>query len=336
MKHDQFRKIALLATGVAIFACASASAYETGYPGYAAMPGVTIPGSAALPSPGIYGFNQTYTRQSNYQGPGASKDPATGDNTTNAVELDTPGLLIVPGWTVLGATYGAVIVQPFSTTAIGAPKNIYSSGMGNTYIAPAELSWKLGDSGFFVKAGLGISIPDGAMAGSAGLSSAGHPWWTIQPELMFSYIKDGWILSANSYYEISTTNTYTGYHTGDILRLDWQATKKIDRWTIGPVGYYYGQLTDDTSSSFYHGAINLNRFNIFAAGFLAGYDFGRVSVNVWATRDLYSNASGGHAANLTTPDTASVPVGWKAFLQLNFRIYAFDHGDGDQPKFASK
>lgn len=301
------------------------------------MPGVTIPATAGLPQqPGLYVFNQSYTRQSSYQGPGATKDPSTGNNTTNAVAIDTPGLLIVPGWTFLGANYAAVIVQAFSMTSISAPKNIASAGVGNTYIAPVELSWKLGDSGFVVKAGLGLSIPDGSMVGTTGLSSSGHPWWTIQPEFLISYFRDGWTFSANSFYEISTANTYTKYRTGDILRVDWQATKKIGNWTVGPVGYYYGQLTNDTSSAFYHGAINLNRFNIFAAGLLVGYDFGRATLNVWATDDFYHTASGGHPANLSGPDTAAIPVGWKAFVQVNFRLYSFDERADSQPRFVSK
>jgi hypothetical protein len=49
--------------------------------------------------------------------------------------------------------------------AAGNPVNTEASGMINTFIAPVELSWKLGDSGFFVKSGLGMYVPDGTVTG---------------------------------------------------------------------------------------------------------------------------------------------------------------------------
>ncbi|MFW2003660.1 hypothetical protein, partial [Acinetobacter ursingii] len=85
----------------------------------------------------------------------------------------------VPGWTFLGATYNAVIVQPFIMADVGAPVNAQQAGMHNTYIVPVELSWKLGDSGFFIKTGLGIYTPNGSISGPAGLNNVGNPWWTF-------------------------------------------------------------------------------------------------------------------------------------------------------------
>ena len=38
--------------------------------------------------------------------------------------------------------------------------------MFNTYIVPVELSWKLGNSGFAFKTGLGIYVPDGTETGA--------------------------------------------------------------------------------------------------------------------------------------------------------------------------
>jgi hypothetical protein len=38
------------------------------------------------------------------------------------------------------------------------------------------------------------------------------------------------------------------------------------------VAYYVGQVSDDTSSAFYQGAINVNRYNIWAAGAELGYN----------------------------------------------------------------
>ena len=47
------------------------------------------------------------------------------------------------------------------------------------------------------------------------------------------------------YVEFNTANTVTHYTSGDIFHADFTATKTIGKWTIGPVAYYVGQVTDD-------------------------------------------------------------------------------------------
>ena len=105
--------------------------------------------------------------------------------------------------------------------------------------------------------------------------SVGNPWWTFQPEVSFSYLRNGWNLTATFFDEINTSNWITGYTSGEIFHAEFTATKTIGKWTVGPVAYYAGQITDDKSSSSDGGAINVNRYNIWAAGGLVGYDFGR-------------------------------------------------------------
>ncbi|MCC8953520.1 transporter [Bradyrhizobium sp. Pear77] len=206
--------------------------------------------------------------------------------------VEDNGFLFVPGWTFLGATYTAVLVQPFIMASVGSPINAQMAGMHNTYIVPAELSWKLGDTGFFVKAGLGMYVPDGTKTGVNGLGNLGNPWWTFQPEVIVSYLKDNWNLTANFFAEFNTKNTITGYTSGDVFNAEFTAAKTIGKWTIGPVAYYAGQVSDDTSSAFYGGVINVNRYNIWAAGGLIGYDFGPAALNVWAFDEVSSRARG--------------------------------------------
>ena len=130
-----------------------------------------------------------FTYQSKIVGPGAPNVGGVATPVHAAVEAS--GLLWVPGWSFLGATYNAVIVQPWIMADVGSPINIQQAGMHNTYIVPVELSWRLGDSGLFVKTGLGMYVPNGSISGPAGLSNVGNPWWTFQPELVVSYLKDG-------------------------------------------------------------------------------------------------------------------------------------------------
>jgi hypothetical protein len=309
----------------------TAEAYERGSSGWLQKPGITLGGATAgAPPPGVYMFEQFFSYQSSVVGPGAPN--VGGASTSVHVASPAAGFVFVPGWTFLGATYNAVLVQPVAMFDVGAPVNINPAGFHNTYIVPVELSWKLGDSGFFAKAGLGMFAPDGSISGPNGLGNAGNPWWTFQPEFIVSYLRDGWNLTANLSYEMNTRNSVTNYKSGDVLHAEFTATKRFDRWTIGPVGYYVGQVTNDSSSAFYNNAINVNRYDLWAAGLLVGYDFGPVSLTVWALDEFSARASGG------TPvapglDSASITKGYSVFSQLNFRLWAPDEPPPARPLF---
>ena len=183
-------KALLAAAGIAAVAFSPAYATEGG--DIATKPGAFIGASAGVPPPGIYMFNQVFTYQTNLVGPGS-----TGGNRTGVqAAVDVQGFLFVPGWTFLGATYDAVLVQPFVMQSLGSPINGQGSGAFNTYIVPVELSWKFWNSGFNVKTGLGIYMDDGCHTGANGLGCEANPYYTFQPELILSYLKDGWNLTA--------------------------------------------------------------------------------------------------------------------------------------------
>jgi len=56
---------------------------------------------------------------------------------------------------------------------------------------------------------------------------------------------DIWNLTAFLYEEFNTANSRSNYTTGDIFHLDFTVTKTIGKWTLGPVGYYVAQVSDD-------------------------------------------------------------------------------------------
>jgi hypothetical protein len=327
-------KALLAAAGVAACAFTPANAYE----GFSAAtkPGAFIGSSAGVPPPGIYMFNQVFTYQANSTGPGTTS-LGIGSHSPVHVNDYTMGFLFVPGWTFLGATYDAVLVQPWVDLAVGTPLslvpgvNAVTSGGFNTYIVPVELSWKLGTSGFAVKTGLGIYAPTGTETGVFKLGNVGEPWWTFQPELIISYLKDGWNLSAAIYQEFNTENRFNHYTSGDVFHVDFTATKTIGKWTFGPVGYYVAQVTDDkcplTCQAL--GAttlVNAQRYHIFALGGLLEYNFGPASVSVWATQDLTAKASNSAALipNRVTggEDLSLITRGATVFATLSFRIWA--------------
>src|SRR5215469_6647393 len=231
----------------ALLAAAAGMIALSSVPGYAyeadvnlrSKPGVLIGASAGVPPPGIYMFNQVFTYQANLTGPGVNT--SLGGNTHVGVQaaVDVQGFLFVPGRTFLGATYDAVVVQPFVMSSVGAPINAQASGVFNTYIVPVELAWNnlWGLNGFGVKIGLGMYIPDGTINGILGTGNQGSAYWTFQPEIILSYLGNGWNLSAAIYEEFNTRNTITNYQSGSIFHADFTATKTFGKWTLGPVAY---------------------------------------------------------------------------------------------------
>jgi hypothetical protein len=260
--------------------------------------------------------DQAYTYQTNLAGSGADAINPHGTKTGALAAVAATAFVWAPGWTFLGASYNATLAIPVGMFAVGSPVNVEASGLINTFIAPVELSWKLGDSGFYAKTGLGIYAPTGTVTGVNGLGNLGNAWWSFLPEFVVSYIKDGWNLTANIYGELNTASTVTNYQSGDILHAEFTATKSIGKWTFGPVAYYVGQVSDDKSSAFYHGLINVNRYNKWAVGGSLAYNFGPAQLTVWATDDVSADVSGG-----TLPPGPIITKGFTAFAQLSYRLW---------------
>jgi hypothetical protein len=335
-------KALVVAAGIAAFALSPANAYEGG--AVSTQPGAFIGASAGVPPPGIYMFNQVFTDQRNFAGPGTT---TLGIGSHNGLHINdyTAGFLFVPGWTFLGATYDAVVVQAFVDVGVGSPlsaiaSNLFS-GAFNTYIVPVELSWKLGTTGFAVKTGLGIFVPDGTKNGLNGLGNVGNPWTTFQPELIVSYLGGGYNLSAALYEEINTRNTIDHYTNGNIFHTDFTATKTFGKWTLGPVAYYVSQVTDDTCSDVTCRAAhplgtlaNAQRYQVFAVGGLVEYNFGPASLSVWATDDVLAKASNTAAIPVLGADPSLISRGFTVFSTLSFRLWAPE--EPEKPKLFHK
>jgi len=275
--------------------------------------GATIGTTAKPLDPGIYFSDTALTYQSKQTGPGA--EAVDGNNANFARAFDSAKVTVAPGWTFLGATYSAAIAQKFVMKQTGPPVNTSASGLGNTFFSPVQLAWNLGN-GFYIQANTGFYAPTGTTAGPKGTGNVGDPFWTFQPQLIMSYINDGWSLTANLYDEINTKNTVSGYTSGQIFHADLTATKSFGRFSIGPVGYFTEQITSDSSSAAYEFA-NQGRFANFAIGGFVGYDFGPAKVAVWATDEVYAHAWGG------TPGAGrnETTQGFTVFGQVSFKAW---------------
>jgi hypothetical protein len=314
-------KTLLAAAGVAAFAFSPANAYDASPAQTKA--GSFIGASAGMPPPGVYMFNQVFTYQTNLVGPNAP------DHFGRNVYVDVQGFIFVPGWTFLGATYDALIVQPFVAVALSDPLPVNVSGVFNTYLVPIELAWtKIGGTGFAVKTGLAMYVPTGTIQGPQGLNNVGAPYVTYQPELALSYLGGGWNLTAFLYDEINTANTRTNYTTGNIFHADFTATYTIGKWTFGPVGYYVGQITNDKCPigvcTAFHGLgtlLNTQRYNVFAVGGLLEYNFGPATASVWITQDVLANAKNSAAVAAGIEDFSLVSRGLTVFGTLSYALW---------------
>jgi hypothetical protein len=328
-------KALLAAAGIAAFGFSPAHAYDQAGQTAQTPGGIFIGASAGVPPPGIYMFNQVFTFQSNLVGPliNSIGNPRVGVQAA----VDIQGFLFVPGWTFLGATYDALIVVPWEMVSFGQPFNVQAAGMFNTYIVPVELAWtKIGGTGFAFKTGLGIYVPTGTNQNGGspgfpvpnGLGNVGSPFFTFQPEAIFSYLGGGWNLTAAIYAEFNTANRFTNYTNGDILHADFTATYTIGKWTLGPVGYFKGQISDDkcpvgicTIFNPLGTLLNAQRYQQVAVGGILEYNFGAATASVWATAPVYTHASNSSAAALGI-DSSFIEKGMTVFGTLSYRLWA--------------
>jgi hypothetical protein len=302
-------------------------AAEFGLPGIMTVPGAAAGGLTAMtPPPGVYMFTGYSGFEARIVGPGAPV--VNGAQTFSAYNSLGSGITWVPGWTFWGGKYSAFAYDNAANFDIGSPANVMKRGFHNPLLVPAELSWDLGGSGFFVKTGLGIYVPIGTINGASGTGSIGSPMWTFRPELITTYSKDGWNVTLSAFEEFNTVNYITQYQSGNTVEVDFSAIKKLDKWSLGPVAYWYGQVTNDTSSAFYNHRVNFNRSSAWAAGALVGYDFGPAKFTVWALQGINATASGGTPKNGI--DTATNFTGFQLFARLSFKIWSPDEQTAPQ------
>ena len=278
-------KIASMAVGsiLALFALQTAQAEEH-FPPY--QPGATTgTPEGALPPPGVYFSTNFYLKN--------------GDDVNNSghdigVKIQgagvTPALLWVPGITILGAQYGVAIAQPYALTnsdaqAIGGSSSI-SEGFYNLIIKPEELSWNLGH-GNFISESLNIYLPTGPFhhtGTSTNAKTYANNFTTFEPEFAYSYLGHGWDITLNNMIDFNTTNNVTHYHSGDVYNLDWTVAHQLGHFTLGLIGSYAQQFTDDTH--FGKTVPNLfspgygNRYMFASVGALLQYHIHKVTFSI--------------------------------------------------------
>jgi hypothetical protein len=327
--------------GTAMLALASASLPSIALePGQAPQtkPGIAI-GVTAIPLPAaMYFVNHNFYYDYRLTGAGVAAVPNPPRGGAKVVDV---GLLWVPGWTFLGATYSAYVALQYvgqsinSAPSAGFPGVSYQ-GVHNAFIGPLRLQWDLG-RGFYAQAGIGVYVPTGTITGPLGNSNTGADYFTFQPNLAFTYLTGNWSFTAYSYYEHNTRNARSGYRTGDIVHVDLTAMGQFGNWTVGPVAYYVRQTTSDRPSATTDAALtaallglpingfNAGKFESFAVGGLVSYNFGKLFLTVIATTEVSARTFGGYSG---TPALSSIPFtnetttrGWTVLSRLTYPLW---------------
>jgi hypothetical protein len=284
------------------------------------LPGVSdgVP-AGALPPPGFYFVNTTaYTDGSLNDGNG---NPTTAAHVNATAWLEIPGLTWASPFHILGAQYGAAIAQPVVTAAVttdGVTQN--RTGLFNLVLVPAILSWHLPE-GFFVSASF-VIYPDEGDTGDRGNGTdtqqhIANNTTTFAPSAAVSWFNGhGLETSVNLEYDIQTQDTdfvnvpgeTIKYQSGDLLNLDFTVQQVLPgpyrKWTVGAVGYYSVQTSDDQTTTSIPGlGINNvtqtvgavpglngtgNRFEKLGLGPTVGYNFGPVAFQTYYTQDVFA------------------------------------------------
>lgn len=298
-------KIAALgaAFGLALAVGAPAHAAESITP---LQPGATtgIP-NAALPPPGVYfsfDVDDAWGVMRNNSG-AVSHIPADNNPDVTADNIEAVGALVwSTPWKLFGANYAAAIAQPvkFEHTTITDPlaaADWRANGLVGTVVTPLILSWNL-NNGWFVGAGFAIATPDGTRSDAwsdtqhkyvLGKSNIGDNYWTFEPNLAFTYLKDGWTFSVNNVLDFNTKNNVTDYHTGHIYYLDATVARRFGKWNLGLIANYTQQLDNDSQ---FGQSLAGTRVQHVMAGPMISYDFDRFTVtarylaNIHAENDV--------------------------------------------------
>ncbi|WP_192458208.1 SphA family protein [Musicola keenii] len=270
------------------------------------QPGATTGTAAgALPPPGVYLMADIADERGWVKNGRGDTAVTPGGQRIKAANVSAVmALSWVTDWQVLGARYAMAVAQPYKwartkTYSADGDASIRSNGLVNTAITPVILSWSLG-GGYFLGTGLTLYADNGMFRytydASAGrnvksATTIGNDYWTIEPNVALTYLSNGWSVTFNNILDVNTENKTTHYQSGMTYYLDMTVAKKINNFTVGVVGNYTHQITDDEINGRTVDAVEGlygrgNRAEHVLAGPLLAYDFGSFALSARVLRSL--------------------------------------------------
>ena len=122
-----------------------------------------------------------------------------------------------------------------------------ASGLGDVWIAPFGLMWNLGS--FHITLTEAFVLPAGRYDKN-NLANMGRNYTSYETDIGLTWLdeKNGHEASFLAGYMINTKNQATDYKTGDEFHIDFAINQYFsESFGIGVIGYYYRQMTDDSS-----------------------------------------------------------------------------------------
>lgn len=228
-----------------------------------------------------------------------------GDRAGQKATVIDPALQLVwvPGWELLGASVKMFIVQPVvyvdqeRTAPFPAAQQGHDAKWANAnfQIHPVDLTWTLAP-GLFVNAGFSVFVPTGQWGASEFINIGGN-FWTFSPSLGVTWLRDGWNVSLEGIYFTNTENTELNYTSGDEVMLSATVTKDLGGFSLGPVAYYYKQVTDDENAGTAYGGTIQEKGEKLGVGAALNTQIGATNLLLMYTYDAYARntISGGKA-----------------------------------------
>ncbi|MHA7889104.1 MULTISPECIES: SphA family protein [Roseicyclus] len=268
-----------------LLTASSALAHEPGTPNV--MPsGATmgVPVGANFPVEGLYFSSRTALVRGNSFDAEGNQGPVGLDINVTAAQIHW-----TPGWELLGGTYRAMAILAYQDldltlngTSIGD-----NTSLSDLTISPLNVHWML-QPGVFASAGISFSLPVGDFSTAQGAVNGGRGAPAVGVDFGYSYLRDGWNLSAHVNYFHHFENPETNYQSGDQILLNWTAMRAIGEsgWSAGLVGYERRQITDDRNNgTFYRGA-TAERARESGIGLAVARRFGPIEVYADYTRSI--------------------------------------------------
>ena len=256
---------------LSMVACAASMAAENGLQRYSA--GV---GGSDMTSPVVPGWywqtavvSYKATKSMGNDGKLATNAAFSSLSTDVSTTATLNRLTYVGTERVLGANLGFTVMQPIGQrkgTFQAVPKvtgdaglngllqaaankvNAQSgtvTGMGDLEFGPL-MHWEIGDnqSANFVPT---IIVPTGDYDANSRLNMGYGNFYTFRPSAQYAFIGDGWDVGARGVLSFNTRNKGTGYYSGNMVNVDWQAMKFVSEDVrLGLQGYLVRQVNGDS------------------------------------------------------------------------------------------
>ena len=188
-------------------------------------------------------------------------------------------------WTLFGGRLGFDAAAPVAQVSIDNPVGLNKAGWANP-LAEMSLKWDLGNH-FYFGIHEGVHLP---VEGPLQQIGVAYDFASFMQVVAFSYLNDGWNLSATLIYGTGRNGATVGSYAPSWFNYDLTATKTFGKWEVGAVGFGSADL-----SSPYSGYARQSQF---ALGGLVGYNFGPLNLQLKLTTDVAEVNYGGRDTRL--------------------------------------